>query len=83
MQQTREELAQHLAERWCGQVAQRDDARVARRLYRRPVVDGVYQRDEGAWLEDFVSCVPQLGVGDGRGEVQGTAVQREMGPCVP
>jgi hypothetical protein len=30
-----------LAERWCGQVAQCDDVRGARRLYRKQVVDGV------------------------------------------
>jgi hypothetical protein len=40
MAQTREELTANLAERWCWQVARRDDARVARRLYRKPVVDG-------------------------------------------
>jgi hypothetical protein len=32
MGQTRDETTQHLAERLCGEVARRDDARVARRL---------------------------------------------------
>jgi hypothetical protein len=32
MKQTREEIAQNLAERLCWQAARRDDARVARRL---------------------------------------------------
>ena len=32
MPHTREEITTNLAERWCRQVAQRDDARVARRL---------------------------------------------------
>ena len=41
MEQTREAITQHLAERLCWQAARRDDARVARRLYRKPVVDGV------------------------------------------
>jgi hypothetical protein len=41
MEPTREAITTTLAERWCGQVAQRDDVRVARRLYRKQVVDGV------------------------------------------
>jgi hypothetical protein len=38
---TPDEITQTLAERLCGEIARRDDARVARRLYRKPVVDGV------------------------------------------
>jgi hypothetical protein len=38
MAQTREELTANLAERLCWQIARRDDMRVARRLYRQPVV---------------------------------------------
>ena len=82
MKQTREEVAQHLAERWCGQAARRDDSRVARRLYRRPVVDGVYRRDEGALLDDLFSFLPQLGVVDWLHDVHRTAIQREMVPVV-
>jgi hypothetical protein len=82
MAQTREAMAQNLAERWCWQVAQRDDSRVARRLYRRQGVDGVYQLDEGALLDDFFSFLHQRGGGDLRGDVQGTAVQRQMVPWV-
>lgn len=41
MGQSREAMTQNLAERWCGQVASRDEARVARRLYRKQVVEGV------------------------------------------
>jgi hypothetical protein len=54
MGQTREEVAQNLAERLCWQAARRDDSRVARRLYRKQVVDGVYRLDEGALLDDFL-----------------------------
>jgi hypothetical protein len=75
-------MAQNLAERWCWQVARRDDSRVARRLYRKPVVDGVSRLDEGAVLDDFFSFLHQLGVVDLLGHVQGTAVQREMVPFV-
>lgn len=83
MQQTREEVAQHLAERWCWQAARRDDARVARRLYWRHVVDGVYRLDDGALLHDLFSFLPPLGVVDWRHEVHRTAIQREMVPVVP
>ncbi len=55
MGQTREDIAQHLSERLCWQAARRDDSRVARRLYRKQVVDGVYRLDEGALLDDFFS----------------------------
>jgi hypothetical protein len=82
MEQTREAIAQKLAERLCWQAACRDDARVARRLYRKQVVDGVYRLDDGALLDDFFSCLHKLGVVDLLGNVQGTAVQREMVPIV-
>jgi hypothetical protein len=82
MAQTREEMDHTLAERLCWQAARRDDSRVARRLYRKQGGDGVYQLDAGALLDDFCSFLQELGVGDWRGEVQGTAVQREMVPVV-
>jgi len=53
MRQQGEEITQSLAERLCWQAARRDDSRVARRLYRKQVVDGVYRLDEGALLDDF------------------------------
>ena len=82
MEQTREAMAENLAERWCWQAARRDDSRVARRLYRKQVVDGVYRLDEGAWLDDFFHFLHQLGVLDGLGDVHGTAVRRERVPFV-
>jgi hypothetical protein len=82
MTQTREAIAQNLAERLCWQVARRDDSRVARRLYKKQVVDGVYQLDEGALLDDFFYFLQELGVGDWLSDVQGTTVQREMLPFV-
>jgi hypothetical protein len=82
MEQTREAMTQNLAERLCWQVARRDDARVARRLYRKQVVDGVYRLDEGAVLDDFCSVLQELGVDDWRSDVPGTAVRRAMVPCV-
>jgi hypothetical protein len=82
MKQTQEAITQQLAERWCWQVARRDDVRVARRLYRKQVVDGVHQLDEGVLLDDFFYCLQELGVGDWLGDVQGTGIQREMVPVV-
>src|SRR6266508_368495 len=82
MGQTRGEIDQILAERLCWQAACRDDARVARRLYRGQVVDGVYRLDEGALLDDFFYFLHELGVVDLLDNVQGTAVQREMVPFV-
>ncbi len=82
MKQTRDDVAQHLAERLCWQAARRDDSRVARRLYRRHVVDGVYRLDAGALLDDFFYFLQQLGVVDWLNDVRSTAVQREMVPVV-
>jgi hypothetical protein len=64
MEQTREALTTNLAERLCWQVARRDDARVARRLYRKQVVDGVYRLDDGALLDDFFHFLQELRVVD-------------------
>lgn len=53
MGQPHDENTQNLAEQLCWEVARRDDSRVARRLYRKQLVDGVYRLDEGALLDDF------------------------------
>jgi Transposase DDE domain len=82
MGQTREAITQNLAERLCWQAARRDDSRVARRLYRKEVVDGVYRLDEGALLDDFCHFLRELGVLDLMERVQGKAIQREMVPVV-
>ena len=82
MAQTRDEIDQNLAERLCWQAARRDDSRVARRLYRKQVVDGVYQLDEGALLDDFFYFLHELGVVDWLNDVHRTAIQREMVPVV-
>jgi hypothetical protein len=55
---------------------------VARRLYRKQVVDGVYQLAEGALLDDCLYFLHELGVVDWLNDVQGTAVQREVVPFV-
>ena len=82
MQQTREEITTNLAERWCWQVAQRDDARVARRLYRKELVDGVYPLDAGAVLDEFLHFLRDLGIVEWLEDVRGKGIQRELVPMV-
>jgi hypothetical protein len=82
MGQTQDELTENLAERWCWEVARRDDSRVARRLYRKPLVDGVYRLDEGALLDDFLHFLQAIGVMALLDEAHGAAVQRAMVPFV-
>ena len=82
MGQTDAELTENLAERLCWEVARRDDVRIARRLYRKEVVDGVYRLDEGALLDDFFQFLRGIGVMALLEEVHGTAIQREMLPYV-
>jgi hypothetical protein len=77
MGQSRHEITQHLAERWCWDVPHRDDSRVARRLHRKPLVDGAYRRDEGALLADFCDFPQELGVVNLMHHVREKAVQRE------
>lgn len=82
MVQTREEINQNLAGRLCWQVARRDDSRVARRLYRKQVIDGGYRLDEGALLDEFFDFLQALGIMELLEQAQGTAIQRAMVPCV-
>jgi hypothetical protein len=82
MSQTQDGITENLAERLCWEVARRDDVRVARRLYRKQLVDGVYRLDEGALLDDFFHFLQAIGVMSLLGEAHGAAVQREMVPFV-
>jgi hypothetical protein len=82
MGQTHDEITQKLAERLCWEVARRDDCRVARRLYRKQLVDGVYRLDEGALLDDFLHFLKAMGVMALLEEVHGAAIRREMLPFV-
>jgi hypothetical protein len=82
MGQTQDELTENLAERWCWEVARRDDSRVARRVYRKQLVDGVYRLDEGALLDDFCHFLQAIGVMALLDEAHGAAGQRAMVPFV-
>jgi hypothetical protein len=53
MEQTTGAITQNLTERLYWQVARRDDSRVARRLYRKQLVDGMYRLDVGAPVDAF------------------------------
>ena len=77
------EITQNLAERWCWEVARRDESRVARRLYRQPLVDGVYRLDEGALRDDFLPFLQAIGVMGLLEEVHGAALQRQIVSFVP
>lgn len=82
MGQTADEITETLAERLCWEVARRDDSRVARRVYRKQVVDGVYRRDEGALLDDFLHFLQAIGVMALLDEAHGAAGHRAMIPFV-
>jgi hypothetical protein len=82
MGQTHDEITQNLAERWCGQVTRRDDRRGARRLDRKPRVDGVSRLDGGALLADFFHFLQAIEVMALRAPVHGTAIHRELLPFV-
>jgi hypothetical protein len=82
MPQTREEMTPNLAERRCWEVARRDDARVARRLYHKHGVDGVYRLDEGALLDEGFHCLRALGGLTLREEIRGIAMHRGLVPFV-
>src|SRR5262245_47180798 len=82
MGQTHDEITQNLAERLCWEVAHRDDSRVARRLYRKQLIDGVYRLDEGALLDEFFHYLQVIGVMALLEGAQGAAIHREMLPFV-
>jgi hypothetical protein len=83
MGHTPDEITQNLAERLCWEVARRDDVRVARRLYRKQEIDGVYRLDAGAVLDDCFPFLQAIGVMALLEQSQGAAIHREMIPFVP
>ena len=82
MKHARDARTQHLAARVCWQVARRDDTRIARRRYRKPVVDGVYRLDDGAVWDDCLHVWPAVGVMTRLEQAHGAAIPREMVPVV-
>jgi hypothetical protein len=82
MRQTPAEITQNVAERLGRAGARRDGARIARRRYRKPLVDGVYRLDAGAVLGDFFHFLRSIGVMALLERVHGTAIRREVVPYV-
>jgi hypothetical protein len=82
MGQTRDEIAQNLAERLCWQVARRDDSGSHGACTGSRWSTGSIGWTKGPCCDDFFYFLHQLGVVDLLGHVQGTAVQREMVPFV-
>lgn len=80
MRQRHDAITQRLTERLCWEAARRDDARVARRLYRKPEVEGVYRLAAGAVVDDFFHCLQASGGMALLEAVHGTAIQRAMLP---
>jgi hypothetical protein len=74
MPQTRDKITEHLTERRCWEGARRDETRIARRLYRKLVVDRVYRLEKGALLDDCLHRLRTLGVMDLLADVHGTAI---------
>jgi hypothetical protein len=72
MDQTREEMAQNLAERWCWQTTRRDDARVARAWTASKSSVGFIDWTRGhCWLTS--RCLVPGGDGTGRWRQPGRA----------
>lgn len=80
MRQTTDERHENVAERRCWAVARRDDTRVARRLYRKQVVEGVYRLDEGAVVDDCFHFLQGIGAIALLAQGHGAAIQRQMVP---
>jgi hypothetical protein len=80
---TPDEITQTLADRLCWEIARRDDARVARCLYRKQRGDGVSRLDEGALLDDVFHFLQAIGVMNRLEAAHGAAIQREIVPFVP
>jgi hypothetical protein len=82
LRQTREVSTQNLTEWLCWEAARRDVTRIARRLYRKQVIDGVYRLDEGAVSDEFFHFLEELGALERMAQVRDTALERAMIPYV-
>ena len=82
LEQPHDAMTQNLAARLCWQVARRDDTRSARRLYRKPLVDGMSRLDEGALRDDCFPFLQAIEVMPLLEQVDGTAIQRELLPVI-
>jgi len=76
--QSPEEIENNLIERLCWVVARREDSRIARRLYHKELVDGVYPLDEAAVLDEFFHFLKEVGVLALMQQLHGEDIRREM-----
>ncbi len=60
--QTREEITTNLVERLDWRVAQREESRVARRLWKKQPVDAISSLAEGALLDEFSHFLDKVGI---------------------
>lgn len=71
-----------LLERLSWQVAERDDTQVAQALYDKEAVDGIYNADGAALLDEFFRFIRSRGVMKLMEEIVFTGVQRILIPLV-
>jgi hypothetical protein len=82
MAQAQDATLQPLTERWCWEIACKDDMQLERRLYHKLVIEGVNRPDEGALLDDCFPLLPALGVVTLVEHACGTAIPRAMRPFI-
>jgi hypothetical protein len=76
--QSKADVTTNLVERLDWRFAQRDDSRLARRLWKKQAVEAISSVDEGAILDEFVPCLDEVGVLPRWQAVQGDGITREM-----
>jgi Transposase DDE domain len=76
--QSKADVTTNLAERLDWRFAQRDDSRLARRLWKKQAVEAISSLEEGAILDEFVHFLDEVGVLPRWQALQGDGIKREM-----
>ena len=76
--QSKADVTTNLVERLDWRFAQRDDSRLARRLWKKPAVEAISSLEEGAILDEFVHFLDKVGVLPRWQALQGDGIKREM-----
>jgi hypothetical protein len=76
--QSKADVTTNLVERLDWRFARRDDSRIARRLWKKQVVEAIYSLEEGAILDAFVHFLDEIGVVPRWQALQGDGIKREM-----
>lgn len=82
MKHAPDEVTQNPTELLRWDVAGRDDARIARRLYRKQPIDGGYRLDAGVLPHDVFRCLEAVGVMALLEQVHGATIHGARVPCV-